>query len=204
MLLTSCASIQSKFREREIPDKLWDELSKDLVDLQVMVNSLNKQFELEVVRLNVKAKPWEYPLNMSLKIDSVPLAIKKVTDAKLPTKEGYLTAKIYKVKEEVYTEQSIKRPFYLVLHPTIKPSNTLHYINAKKMMIGLDPNLDKVKRNKLIDFLYLDNISHEYYKKITVAVKNLQEKYKNSPIYIDGFTVHISTLYSVDISIKFK
>lgn len=204
MLLTSCASIQGKFKESEIPDQLWDELSKDLVELQVMVNSSNKKFELEDVKLNVKAKPWKYPLNMSLKIDSVPLAIKKMTDAKLPAKEGYLAAKIYKIKEEVYTEQSIRRPFYLVLHPTIKPSNTLHYMTAKKMMIGLDPNLNKVERNKLIDFLNLDNMLYEYYKDITVAVKKLQEKYGNSPIYIDGFTIHTGIPHSIDISIKFK
>lgn len=204
MLLTSCASIQSKFRESQTPDQLWDELSKDLVELQVMVNSLNQEFELEDVKLNVKAKPWEYPLDMSLKIASVPLAIKKMTDAKLPTKDGYLSVKIYKIKEEVYTEQSIRRPFYLVLHPTIKPSNTLHYMNVKKMMIGLDPNLNKVERNKLIDFLNLDNMLYEYYKNITVAVKKLQEKYENSPIYIDGFTIHTGIPHSIDISIKFK
>ena len=99
MLLTSCAFIQGKFRESEIPDQLWDELSQDLVELQIMVGSFNKKFELEDLRLSVRGKPWEYPLNMSLKIDSVPLAIQKMTDAKLPTKEGYLIAKIYKVKE---------------------------------------------------------------------------------------------------------
>ena len=54
MLLTSCASIQSKFRESQTPDQLWDELSKDLVELQVMVNSLNQEFELEDVKLNEK------------------------------------------------------------------------------------------------------------------------------------------------------
>ena len=204
MLLTSCASIQGKFRESEIHDQLWDELSKDLAELQVMVNSSNKKFELEDFKLNVKAKPWRYPLNMSLKIDSVPLAVKKMTDAKLPTKEGYLAAKIYKIKEGVYTDQSLRRPFYLVLHPTIKPSNTLHYMTPKKMMIGLDPKLNKVERNKLIDFLNLDNMLYEYHKDIIVAVKKLQEKYENSPIYIDGFTIHTGIPHSIDISIKFK
>lgn len=204
MLLSSCVAIQNKFRESEIPDQLWYELSQDLVELQVMVSSFNKKFELEDFRLSVKGKPWEYPLNMSLNIGSVPLAIKKMTDAKLPTEEGYLIAKIYKVKEEVYTEKSIKRPFYLVLHPTMKPSDTLNYISAKNMMIGLDPKLNKVERNRLIDFLNRDNNLYEYYKEITVAVKKLQEKYENSPIYIDGFTVHTGISQSVDISIKFK
>ena len=204
MLLSSCAGIQGKFRESKIPDQLWNELSQDLVELQVMVSSFNKKFELEDLRLDVEAKPWQYPLNMSLNVGSVPLAIKKMTDAKLPTKEGYLIAKIYKAKEEVYTEQSTKGPFYLVLHPTIKPSDTLNYISAKNMMIGLDPNLNKVERNKLIDFLNRDNKLYEYYKEITVAVKKLREKYENSPIYIDGFTVHTGIPHSVDISIKFK
>ena len=92
----------------------------------------------------------------------------------------------------------------MVLHPTIKPSNTLHYINAKNMMIGLDPNLNKVDKNKLIDFLNLDNTLYEYYRDITVRVKKLQEKYENSSIYIDGFTVHTGIPHSVDINIKFK
>ena len=203
MLLTSCASIQGKSRESEIPDQFWDELSKDLAELQVMVNSSNKKFELEDFRQDVKAKPWKYPLNMSLKIDSVPLAIKKMTDAKLPSKEGYLAARIYKIKEEVYTDQSHRRPFYLVLHPT-KPSNRLHYMTPKKMMIGLDPKLNKVERNKLINYLNLDNMLYEYHKDIIVEVKKIQEKYENSPIYIDGFTIHTGIPYSIDISIKFK
>ena len=203
MLLTSCASMQGKFRESEIPDQLWHELSQDLAELQVMINSSNKKLELENFRLNVKVKPWEHPLNMSLKIDSVSLAIKKMTDAKLPTEGGYLAAKIYKIKEEVYTDQTLKRPFYLILHPT-KPSNTLHYITPKKMMIGLDPKLNKVEINKLINFLNLDNMLYEYHHDIIVELKKLQEKYANSPIYIDGFTIHTGIPHSIDISIKFK
>ena len=203
MLLTSCASMQGKFKESEIPDQFWDELSQDLAELQVVVNSSNKKIELEDFKLNVKAKPWKYPLNMSLKIDSVSLAIKKMTEAKLPTEEGYLAAKIYKIKEEVYTDQSLRRPFYLVLHPT-KPSNTLHYMTPKKIMIGLDPKLNKVEKNKLINFLNLDNMLYEYHKNIIVEVKKLQEKYENSPIYIDGFTIHTGIPHSIDISIKFK
>ena len=203
MLLTSCASMQGKFKESENPDQFWDELSQDLAELQVVVNSSNKKFELEDFKLNVKAKPWKYPLNMSLKIDSVSLAIKKMTEAKLPTEEGYLAAKIYKIKEEVYTDQSLRRPFYLVLHPT-KPSNTLHYMTPKKIMIGLDPKLNKVEKNKLFNFLNLDNMLYEYHKAIIVEVKKLQEKYENSPIYIDGFTIHTGIPHSIDISIKFK
>lgn len=203
MLLTSCASMQGKFRESEIPDQFWDELSQDLAELQVMVNSSNKKFELEDFKLNVKAKPWKHPLNMTLKIDSVSLAIKKMTEAQLPTEEGYLAAKIYKIKEEVYTDQSLRRPFYLVLHPT-KPSNRLHYMTPKKMMIGVDSKLNKVEKNKLINFLNLDNMLYEYHKNIIVEVKKLQEKYENSPIYIDGFTIHTGIPHSIDISIKFK
>ena len=105
MLLTSCASIQSKFRESEIPDQLWDELLKDLVDLQVMVNSLNKKFELEDVRLNVKVKPWEYPLNMSLKIDTVPLAIKKRLMQNYPLKKVMSPRKFIKSKRK-YTPKN--------------------------------------------------------------------------------------------------
>ena len=203
MLLTSCASMQGKFRESEILDQFWDELSQDLAELQVMINSSNKKFELEDFKLNVKTEPWKYPLNMSLKIDSVSLAIKKMTEAKLPTEEGYLAAKIYKIKEEVYTDQSLRRPFYLVLHPT-KPSNTLHYMTPKKIMIGFDPKLNKVEKNKLINFLNLDNMLYEYHKDIIVEVKKLQRKYENSPIYIDGFTIHTGIPHSIDISIKFK
>ena len=203
MLLTSCASMQGKFRESEILDQFWDELSQDLAELQVMINSSNKKFELEDFKLNVKTEPWKYPLNMSLKIDSVSLAIKKMTEAKLPTEEGYLAAKIYKIKEEVYTDQSLRRSFYLVLHPT-KPSNTLHYMTPKKIMIGLDPKLNKVEKNKLINFLNLDNMLYAYHKDIIVEVKKLQEKYENSPIYIDGFTIHTGIPHSIDISIKFK
>ena len=195
--------MQGKFKESEIPDQFWDELSQDLAELQVVVNSSNKKIELEDFKLNVKAKPWKYPLNMSLKIDSVSLAIKKMTQAKLPTEEGYLAAKIYKIKEEVYTDQSLRRPFYLVLHPT-KPSNTLHYMTPKKIMIGLDPKLNKVEKNKLINFLNLDNMLYEYHNDIIVEVKKLQEKYANSPIYIDGFTIHTRIPHSIDISIKFK
>ena len=203
MLLTSCASMQGKFRESEILDEFWDELSQDLAELQVMINSSNKKFELEDFKLNVKTEPWKYPLNMSLKIDSVSLAIKKMTEAKLPTEEGYLAAKIYKIKEEVYTDQSLRRSFYLVLHPT-KPSNTLHYMTPKKIMIGLDPKLNKVEKNKLINFLNLDNMLYAYHKDIIVEVKKLQEKYENSPIYIDGFTIHTGIPHSIDVSIKFK
>ena len=207
MLLTSCASIQSTFRESEIPDQLWDDLSKDLVELQVMVISLNKKLELENAKVNVKAEPWEYPVDRSLEIGSVSLAIKKMTDVKLPTrttKKGYLGVKIYKVEGEIYTEQSIKRPLYLVVDPTINPPNKFRYIKAKNMMIGFDPSFNKVEKNELTDFLNLDHMLYESYKTITTAVKKLQEKHKRSPIYIDGFTVQIGIPYSVDINFKFK
>ena len=197
MLLTSCASIQGKFKESEIPDQFWDELSQDLAELQVVVNSSNKKFELEDFKLNVKAKPWKYPLNMSLKIDSVSLAIKKMTEAKLPSKEGYLAVKINKIKEKVYTDQSLRRPFYLVLHPT-KPSNRLHYMTPKKMMIGLDPKLNKVEKNKLINFLNLDNMLYEYHKHIIVEVKKLQ---KNMQIHQYILTVSQYTLVFLTQSI---
>ena len=53
-------------------------------------------------------------------------------------------------------------------------------------------------------FVRFDNLIDKAYKKITQAVENVQKKYENSPIYIDGFTVNIGIAFSFAINFKVR
>ena len=53
-------------------------------------------------------------------------------------------------------------------------------------------------------FVLFDSLIDKAFDQINGALKYIQKKYKESPIYIDGFQVHIGINFSVDIIFKVR
>ena len=80
-LVPSCA--HQILNKTEIPDKLWEDVAKDLAQLYTLVESINKNVQHERSLLKVKAEPWQYPTGKFVSITK-PSEISKYSD--LPPK----------------------------------------------------------------------------------------------------------------------
>ena len=94
-----------------------------------------------------------------------------------------MTAVITKVKEFQLSQKSMK---------------------GEKLSVALSSDLHHVDSKDLVSFLNYDKAIDKAYNAITKTIQAVQEKYKNSPIYIEGFTVHLGIPFSVDINFKIK
>lgn len=218
LTLALYGSAQAAPEKTEIPDELWEELSSNLAELQAMIDSFNQYRERERAMLKVKADPWLYPEEAFIKLATTTetklIPIAKVAAAKIPTKEGLIAVEIVKIKERKYKEPKTLIPTYWVVQskaldftaqrPILPILGRGKLLKKAGFSVHLDPRFTKVASKELVAFLEYDKKIEHAYMEITKAIKDIQEKYMKLPIYIEGFTVHLGIVFSVDIDFKFK
>ena len=121
-----------------------------------------------------------------------------------------MIAEIFKVKE-VSPKLPTERADYYVVEPMAGVLTNLKKIQLSQssmkgeaVSVALSSDLKNVASKDLVAFLEYDKLIDRAYNTITKTIQAIQEKYKNSPIYIDSFTVHLGIPFSVDINFKIK
>jgi hypothetical protein len=220
IMLISCASQQQPPERQEIPDQVWNDLSRDLAEFQALVTSYNEILEREQARLKVKAEPWTYPkqpfINVATPLEKK-IPVEKIAIAKILSKSGAIKAVIIKYKKAKLEKNEED---YLILPPEIaqlallqvpvkieKYTTKKYGVRDKFISVTVSDQLVGLiagKRRELIQFLKYDKLIDEAYEIVTKQIKALQEKYNNAPFYIEGFNVTIGLPFSVEIIFKIK
>ena len=213
LLVLGCVKPLQVINKTETPDKLWEEISEDLARLYTLVESYNKNIKSERSLLKVAVEPWMYPKGKIISIkrpsEEIKYSVIKEAHAKVPTKTGVVEAKIVKalgakgISWFAADKKYIQTP---IAHMLLSKSFKAIPWEGKKIPLytfgALDNDVKAFPAMK--KFVLFDNLIDKAYKKITQAVENVQKKYENSPIYIDGFTVNIGIAFSFAINFKVR
>ena len=211
-IFTAGASIQKTPSKTEIPDELWDELTRDLAQIQVLVDSTNQYLEHERKMLKVRAEPWTKPSDEFLKLHPIyntsSFAVARITKAKIPTvAASEVIAKIIKLKECENKEAC----YFIESHETdlsrrrssLRPMQLITDEKILAKAFGFDI-AEEIDKEAVLSFLNYDKTIEDAYGKISNAIKNIQSKYKESLIYIEGFEVRLGIPFWVEVDFRFK
>ena len=201
----SCAA-HKKPQKLEIKNDLLISLSRDLAEIDIMVENARNEFKSELLSVKV-LNPWK---------DSPGEKFAKITPSKtnifeliakskieVPTAKGYSIAEILKLKKG-------KDKFIAVVTPEMK--NIPYMAVAPKATIVegypikiYDPALawDQKASKAITQYVSLTRRLEKKAKQILEKLTELKRKYIDSLIYIEGFTISFPVL-SVEIQFKFK
>ena len=210
-MFTTGASIQKTPSTIEISDELWDELTRDLARIQVLVDSTNQYLERERKTLKIKAEPWTKPSDEFLALHPIyntsSFAVERITKAKIPTvAASEVIAKIIKLKKCDYKEACYFIEPYEADLSRQSSLGSMESITDKEIYakaFGFDI-ANKVDKKAVLSFLNYDKMIEDGYWKISNAIRDIQKKYKGSPIYIEGFKVHLGIPFWVEVVFKFR
>jgi hypothetical protein len=204
LILIGCTSLGIPTHKRRITDELWDEIGRELSRISVKVDSINKQLKSEELVVQV-VEPWVetkglfYELITPSKVEKFP--VKKKSVIAIPMVKG--------AKEFVVFMAMGKEGEFIGVAPKIfnQPYAALKH---KFMASGL-PVVDYTyalnqpeEINALKQYMSYTSLVDKAYKKIMALLKEVQKKFEESPIYVDGFTVSLGLTFSVDIHFKIK
>jgi len=210
-LFLGCAISHQATVKTEIPEKLWEDISKDLAYLYALVESINKNLERERSLLKVEAEPWEYPMGKTVTMwkpsEKIAYPIIKYAGAKVPTEKGFVDAEIIKAKGKkgllwFAAEKKAKFPELLTAYAgfeTILWKGETIPLYTYGALMNRSKALPAIKQ-----FVLFDGLIDKAFEQVNKALRLIQKKYKESPIYIDGFTVHIGINFSIDINFKIR
>ena len=211
-MFTIGASTQKSPSRTEISDELWDELARDLTEIQVMIDSYNQYLERERKTLKIKAEPWTKPSDEFLALHPIyntsSFAIERITKAKIPTvAASEVIAKIIKLKNCEHKEAC----YFIEPHKTdlFRPKSLLGSVEtitdkkiyAKAFGFG---TANKIDKEAVLSFLNYTEMIEDAYRTISNAIRDIQRKYKDSPIYIEGFKVHLGISLWVEVDFKIR
>lgn len=195
----------------EIPDKLWEDIAKDLAQLYTLVGAINKNLESERSLLQVKAEPWQYPAGEVVSIvkpsETIKYSVIKMAGAKVPIKTGFVDAKIIKAKGKKGISWFVaeKKPKYPEVLAGYGSFEAIPWGDKKIPLHTYGALMNEAKAVPAVkQFVLFDRLIDKAYDEISNILKYIQKKYKESPIYIDGFQVHIGLNLSLDIIFKIR
>ena len=209
--LLGCLPAKHVIPDKEIPNDVWNELSQDLSNIYALVETINKNLETNRTELKVEVENQEYPIdkNISLltasEIKKYPII--KIGKAKIPTVKGLVYSDIFKTRIKagtVWFAAERKHSYKDIFAGWANPEGIT--LGNKNIPLYAYGSLnDKTKAIPAIKQLVIfDGFIDKAFREVSEALKYVQKKYKDSPIYIEGFQVHIGINFSVDIMFKIK
>lgn len=204
VLTVSCTKY-IKPQETEISDNLLDDLSSDLAEINVMVENANKEYKEELTMVKV-LEPWTKRPGGKFSISTA--TRKEVYDVlakstiKAPTVKGYTVVEIFKLKGR-------KEEFIGVTGP--ETFGDMQLSASKVSRAGGYPikfydsalAYDQKAYEAITKYVSFTSRLERTAKKILKKLAEFKKKYMESPIYIEGFTIHLPVI-SIDIQFKFK
>lgn len=197
--------------DEEIPDHVWDELSADLSKIYTLVETINKNIEMHRAGLKVNVENWEYPIGKKFSISTASeikeYPIVKIGEVRIPTAKGVVDSKLFKTLSETgfvwFAEES--KPKHFDFFTAGANLETIKFENQNIPLYAYGPLKDKTKAIPAMkQLVFLDGLIDKAFREVNEALKYVQKKYKDSPIYIEGFQVHIGINFSIDIMFKIK
>ena len=209
--LIGCLPVKQVISDKEIPDDIWDGLSEDLSNIYALVETINKNLEMHRSELNIKVENWKYPIGKKISLSTASeikkYPIVKMGAAKIPTAMGLVDSDIFKTRSKagIVWFAAERKPKYHDLMAAWANPEAITLENKKIPLYAYGPLNDKTKAIPAIKKLVLfDGLVDKAFREVNEALKYVQKKYKDSPIYIEGFQVHIGINFSVDIMFKIK
>ena len=204
-----------KLAEKEISDKYWQGLSKDLSKLQSMIEAINRKLERERSALKVHVDSWDYPIGEKMVLmkpsEKMSYPIIKKGRAKIPTKTGFVDSEIYKIQG--------KDSFKWIAKKAAKDQAKDAFYN---MMMGVGPSFvettdpkisfyamgvlsgDQQALPAIIQLISFESAIDKAYDEVTDAIKYIQRKYNELPFFMEGFEVNLGWPFSVKLIFKIK
>jgi len=212
--LLGCAKF-IKPQKTDITDAFLEDLARDLAEINIMVENAKKEYPKETIAVKVLA-PWRKPPVVKAKAASLRRGpIKEKINKKeifntiafstimVPMVKGANVANILKIKEQ-------DTEFYAVVNRK-KIGVYIEEVASKEIIIDnkvikiFEPDLAyKPKAVEVIaQYVSITSRIEEEANKILEKLTEIKNKYLNSPIYIEGFTIQFPII-SVQIQFKFK
>lgn len=193
----------------QISDSLLEDLSKDLAEINLMVEHARSEYEEELKEEVMQVKviePWTKVSGLKFSIASP--SERKVYDVlakstiKAPAAKGYKVADIMKVKSE-------EGVFMAVVGPEMRRNvwagaskqTTAGSYSVKFYVPALAH--DSKSFEAVREYVSLTSKLEATARKILEKLTKIKEGYKNSPIYVEGFTIELPFI-SVNIQFKFR
>ena len=197
-----------KPQKAEIGDTLLEELSRDLAEINIMVENARKEYEKEELAVKV-VEPWTKSHGLKFRIvtpskQEISEVIAK-SKVEIPLATGFETAEIFKAKGIT----GIQGKFIGVVTPeilgTIQASATKEFVIGGYPVKFYDAKLasDEKAIEAVMQYISFTSRIEKTADRILEKLVEIKLKYEKSPIYIDGFTIHLP-LISVDVQFKFK
>ena len=204
-VLSHGCAVYKKAQKADIKNSLLESLSRDLAEIDIIVENARNEFKEELMMVKV-LEPWsESP---GLKIGKVTASTKEVFDVmakskiEVPTLKGLAIADVLKMKAGKTKFIGVFKPemFDTVMASAFKESITEGYaIKFFDPQIAWDPKASKA----IMQYVSLTARLEKKAREILDKLVQIKKKYMNSPIYIEGFTISLPLL-SVDIQFKFR
>ncbi len=201
----SCAS-HKKPQKVEIENDVLVSLSRDLAEIDIMVENARNEFKGELLSVKV-LKPWK---------DSAGEKFARVTASKtelfdiiakskiqVPTAKGFGMAELLKLKTG-------KSKFIAVVTPEMQDTPYMAATPKAAIVEGYPIKIydlklawDPIASKAITQYVSLTGRLEKKAKQILDKLAELKKKYMDSSIYIEGFTISFPML-SVEIQFKFK
>jgi hypothetical protein len=190
---------------QEISDELLENLSKDLAEIQIMVENAQGKYKQEEMQVKV-IEPWteSFGLKLGLQTPSGRKEFDVIRKSKIqvPMLKGWATADVFKLAEGKSRFIAVGRSDFWGKMVMSVPKESMvagHQVKFYDPQLGADQkSVDAVTKYVSLTYKLEDTA-----RKILEKLKDLQKKYKESPIYIEGFNIQFP-LISVTVLFKFK
>ena len=209
--ILGCIPGKQVIPDKEIPGDVWAELSKDLSNIYALVETINKNLETHRSELRVKVESWKYPIDKKISLSTASeikkYPIVKIGAAIIPTAMGMVDSNLFKAhtKTGIAWFATEKKSKYHDLLTAWTNPETITLENESIPLYAYGPLNDKTKAIPALKQLVLfDGLIDRAFRTVNEALKYVQKKYSDSPIYMEGFQVHIGINFSVDIMFKIK
>jgi hypothetical protein len=193
----------------QISDSLLEDLSEDLAEINLMIEHARSEYEKELKEEAVQVQviePWSRVSGLKFAITSPSernlydvLAKSKI---RAPLAKGYEVADVMKLKGKEGVFMAVVNPEMLAnvwAGPSKQTTAGSYAVKFYAPALAYDSKSFEAVRK----YVSLTSKLEEVARKILEKLTEIKEAYRNSPIYIEGFSIQLPMI-SVNIQFKFR
>jgi hypothetical protein len=204
IILTGCSHTFTTTKS-EISDYFLERLSRDLAEIDLMVEKARNEYKPEGLTARV-IETWSEPLVPKFIVGTPSgreeyrvLARSKIA---VPSSRGYMLTTLLKLKGEkekfigVVKPEAVGAPLSAVGGETKAGDYSVRFYDWALAH-------DKASYDAIKQYVSITSVLEKVAKEILDKLADVKKKYENSPIYIEGFTIELPII-SVQIQFRFK
>jgi len=204
IMIMGCSHIL-RTTKSEISDDLLERLSRDLAEIDLMVEKARNEYKPEALTARV-IETWSEPLvpKFVVRTPSRREEFKVLAESKIavPSSRGYMLTTLLKLKGEkekfigVVKPEAMGIPLSAVGEETKAGDYSVRFYDSTLAH-------DKVSYDAIKQYVSVTSVLEKVAKEILDKLAEVKKKYENSSIYIEGFTIELPII-SVQIQFRFK